>query len=250
MLDLTPPTVPSRKQALADHAVYEATDSLVRLRTFTEHHVAAVWDFMSLLKSLQQDLAPTHTPWQPPADPEAARLINEIVVDEESDALPYRDGHASHFVWYLEAMEELGADTRPVRRFLHLLHAGTPAVRAMREAGMPEPACEFTATTLSFLSEPLAVRAAVFLHGREELIPKMFLPMVAAMRAQDIPCERFLGYLQRHIEVDGGAHGRHATALLQRLIAASPALDGRATRAALAALAARERLWDGILAAF
>jgi hypothetical protein len=237
------------KAALAGHAVYRAIDSLPRLCTFVAHHVACVWDFMSLLKSLQQDLAPVRTPWVPPADAEAARLIHEIVVDEESDALPYRAGHASHFVWYVEAMEELGVDVRPVRSWVAEVAAEGEAVAAMRRFGMPAAACEFTATTLGFLAEPLAVRAAVFLHGREEVIPRMFLPLVASMRAQGLPCERFLLYLERHIEVDGGAHGAHAAALLERLVAAAPQHRARAMRAAQVALMARERLWDAIVAA-
>jgi hypothetical protein len=246
---LQPQTLPTAKAALAGHPVYTSIQALPHLRTFTQHHVAAVWDFMSILKSLQHDLAPTRTPWQPPQDPEAARLINEIVVDEESDALPYRPGHASHFVWYTEAMEELGADLAPTRQWLRSMANGTPALRAMEQAGMPVASREFVATTLSFLDEPLAVRAAVFLHGREELIPQMFLPLVKSMRAQSIPCERFLAYLERHIEVDGGAHGRHAAALLERLCAASPELRARGEQAALAALAARQRLWDAITSA-
>lgn len=247
----TPPSaaLADQKRALARHPVYTAVDSLPRLRTFTQHHVAAVWDFMALLKSLQRDLAPSHTPWLPPADPEAARLINSIVVDEESDVLPYRAGHASHFVWYVEAMAELGADVRPVERWLERMRAGVPPLDAMLAAGLPAAAREFVAVTLSFLDEPLPVRAAVFLHGREELVPCMFLPLAQRLRAEGIACERLLGYLERHVEVDGGAHGQHATALLERLFAAAPALRERGERAALRALEARRQLWDAITAA-
>lgn len=235
------------KAALAAHPVYRSIDNLQKLRWFVQHHVACVWDFMSLLKSLQADLAPAQAPWAPPRDAEAARLINEIVLDEESDKLPYRDGYGSHFVWYLDAMEELGANVGPTREFLARLAAGSEPVAAMRAAGLPEAACEFTQTTLSFLHEPLAVRAAVFLHGREEVIPQMFQPLVASMRAQGLPCERFLLYLQRHIEVDGGAHGAHAAALLERLCAAAPEHAAAAQSAALRALAARAELWDAVL---
>lgn len=251
---LTPPptlttALTSTKTTLATHPIYTRIRSLPDLRLFTLHHVAAVWDFMSLLKSLQQDLAPARTPWLPPADPAAARLINEIVVDEESDALPYREGHGSHFVWYRDAMAEMGADVGRVDDWLRRMQMGELPMAAMAGAKMPEAAREFVATTLSFLGEPLAVRAAVFLHGREELIPRMFGPMVASLTAQGLPCSRFLSYLTRHIEVDGGAHGRHAAALLERLCNASPELRERGERAALRALAARRMLWDAIVVA-
>jgi hypothetical protein len=237
------------KAALAAHPLYTRLTTVADLRTFTAHHVACVWDFMSLLKSLQHDLAPTTTPWRPPADPEAARLINEIVVDEESDALPYRPGHASHFTWYTEAMQELGADTTPIRAFLAALAAGTPPLTALAAAELPAAARAFTATTLSFLAEPLPIRAAVFLHGREDLIPRMFTPLVRRLHATGVPCARFLAYLDRHIEVDGGAHGAHATALLTRLFDSAPHLRERGERAALRSLDARRQLWDAVVAA-
>ncbi|MGE4056221.1 MAG: DUF3050 domain-containing protein, partial [Vicinamibacterales bacterium] len=237
------------KAELARHPLYARVDSLPRLRTFVRHHVACVFDFMWLLKSLQRDLAPVTVPWLPPADPDATRLINAIVVDEESDVLPYREGYASHFAWYVEAMEELGAGTGPVRAWVERMRPGSEPLAAMRDAGMPAAACEFVATTLSFLAEPLAIRAAVFFHGREDVIPRMFLPLVERLTACEVPCGRFLSYLQRHIELDGGEHGRAADALLQRLCSADVALRERAEDAALRALDARRQLWDAIFAA-
>ena len=68
-----------------------------------EHHVYAVWDFMSLLKALQSILTCTSPPWRPVGDKKIRRLINSIVLEEESDV--DQDGNpSSHFEMYLDAM--------------------------------------------------------------------------------------------------------------------------------------------------
>src|SRR5882672_10377810 len=73
------------RAALTCHPVYREIDGPAALRRFMEHHVFAVWDFMSLLKSLQRRLCCVDIPWLPPVDPHAARFINDIVLAEESD---------------------------------------------------------------------------------------------------------------------------------------------------------------------
>jgi len=67
---------------------------------------------MSLLKSLQACLTCVATPWLPSAYPKSRRLINEIVLGEESDN--FGDEYISHFELYLQAMVEAGADTSAI----------------------------------------------------------------------------------------------------------------------------------------
>jgi hypothetical protein len=229
--------------ALSSHPLYRGVHDISDLRIFCERHVYCVWDFMSLLKSLQQDITCISLPWVPVRDPEAARLINEIVLGEETDEI--EDGrHTSHFQWYLEAMAEIGADVGPIQRFVKRLRQGIPLEVALADPAIPAESRAFTTVTLSFIDAPLHVRAAVFFHGREDLIPRMFMPMVEAFSREGLACNRLLGYLQRHVEVDGGHHGPLAERLLDRLFEGDNRRIAEAQRAAIVSLDARRRLWD------
>ena len=63
-------------EALEHHLLYQEVTSLTRIRCFLEHHVFAVWDFMSLIKSLQRHLTRVEAPWLPVGDARIRRLIN------------------------------------------------------------------------------------------------------------------------------------------------------------------------------
>ena len=115
------------RERLVRHRIYGLVNSAARLRRFMERHVFAVWDFQSLLKAMQQRLTCTSIPWVPTPDAEARRLVNEIVLDEESDALP-EGGSASHFELYLHGMRNAGADTGPIDRMIETLRAGVSQV--------------------------------------------------------------------------------------------------------------------------
>src|SRR5690349_11101510 len=92
------------RQLLLNNGLYDSMQSLPDLRRFMEHHVYAVWDFMSLLKALQRELTCVQVPWVPGARPALRRLINEIVLEEESD-VDLQGQSISHFELYVRAME-------------------------------------------------------------------------------------------------------------------------------------------------
>jgi hypothetical protein len=66
---------PSRR-LLLNNGLYYRIKTLADLRRFMEHHVFAVWDFMSLLKALQRELTCVQVPWVPTASPATRRLVN------------------------------------------------------------------------------------------------------------------------------------------------------------------------------
>ena len=103
---------------LHDHPVFSELKEPDDLQCFMEHHVFAVWDFMSIIKSLQAAVAPPSVPWHPVGDPALRRFINELVLEEESDSTNQEGEFLSHFELYLRAMREVGADTRLIEAFV------------------------------------------------------------------------------------------------------------------------------------
>jgi hypothetical protein len=230
--------------------VYSRIHDLTDLQIFTEHHVFAVWDFMSLLKSLQRHLTCVNLPWIPVGSASTRYLINEIVTGEESD-VDQNGVRMSHFELYLKAMGEVGADTSVMRDFVTLAGAGKPIPEALQAAGVPESVSAFVRQTFDIIhNHPPHVQAAVFTFGREDLIPDMFLSFIKSLKTRfPDAVETYQYYIERHIEVDGEHHSHLAYAMTNELCGDDPEKWEQAEQAVTLALQARKTLWDGIVAA-
>ena len=84
-IDYIQDKINDQREKLLKHKLYSNIETIKDLQVFTENHVYAVWDFMSLLKALQIKLTCTKTPWVPNSNSQTAYLINEIVLAEETD---------------------------------------------------------------------------------------------------------------------------------------------------------------------
>lgn len=246
-LTLIRETIGPVRAALLEHPVYRQITSLGALRVFMQHHVFAVWDFMSLLKSLQQALTTVRVPWLPPADPLACRLVNEIVLGEECDS-DGRGGFASHFELYLRAMRECDAPTTCIDRFTAQLAQTNDFHRALHGCQAPPAVTAFVGHTFEMIGRgDLAVLAAVFTFGREDLLPDVFARIVRELNEiSGGNLQEFIYYLERHIELDGGEHGPLAHQLVANLCGDDPRKWQAAAEAARTTLMDRKDLWDGI----
>ncbi len=235
---------PVRKQ-IVESNTYKNIQTTEALRNFMEHHVYAVWDFMSLLKGLQRHLTCVEVPWVPVGDAQTRYLINEIVTGEESDV----DEHGvrkSHFELYLDAMSQSGADTSTVLGFIGDFIRGESLESAALKNGVPKAALDFMTFTFSIINSGKPhLMAAIFTFGREDLIPDMFLSIVKDIEkntGKDYQTFRY--YLERHIEVDGDHHSHLAIEMTQRLCGDDPLKWEEAQQAVQQSLSIRARLWD------
>ena len=231
---------------LVGHPLYDAVDTLPRLRRFMGHHVFAVWDFMCLAKRLQRDLTSLDTLWLPPARPSLARFINSIVLGEESDVDP--DGRAaSHYDLYLAAMEEIGAPTAPPRQFVSLIATGVGVETSLAAVGASAAVRTFVRQTLATVEHGTTIEVlSSFLFGREDLIPDMFARFLPQWGGHASQARGFAYYVERHIELDGDDHGPAGERALAEMAGRDDAAWHAAGRAAQAAISARIALWDAV----
>ena len=243
-------TLSKERQALLAHPLHKSLRDTQSLRVFMEYHVWAVYDFMCLAKRLQGTFTSMVFPWRPPQDPHAARLINEIILGEETDIRP--DGTpGSHFELYLEAMKEVGANSDPILHFLQALDSGRCWQGCLQNSKGPAAAVNYTHQTLrSIKMENLAFIAGAFTLGRETLIPDLFLQFVNSLEeSQPGKFENLIYYFKRHIELDGDEHGPLAMRMLEKTIEAGHGSAEDALEGAEAELFKRKTLWDAVLEA-
>lgn len=236
------------RQMLSAHPVYTALDSIEDVRVFMQHHIFAVWDFMSLLKALQRSLTSVEMPWRPVGSPSTRRFINAIVLEEESDEVDGRQ--FSHFELYRRAMLELGADPAPCDRAVARALTLADVPSALADPAIPESVRAFVSATFGFIAtgKPHVI-ASAFTFGREEPIPDMFRALLASMAAHDSRVATLTLYLDRHIHLDEQDHGPMAAAMLAELCGSDEAKWAEAAEAAAQALEVRLALWSGVAAA-
>jgi len=152
--------------ALVNHPINSYIQSPSELEVFMKHHVFAVWDFMSLVKKLQQEFTSVELPWNPKGPAEVRYLINEIVLGEESD-VDQHGVYISHFELYLRAMEELSFMPSP---FLHELRSYASLdelLLAIPKASIPDSVKQFLNFTFSAIQNRTVEEvAAIYTFGR------------------------------------------------------------------------------------
>ena len=237
--------ITSLREELKSHRLYQQLQTIEDIKIFTQDHVFAVWDFMSLLKTLQRELTCVSVPWVPRKKGKLTRFINEITLAEESD-VDLSGESKSHFEMYLDAMRHMGSDTHKIEVFLSKIHQNSSIEEALDFAEVPEAVKNFVKVTFKTIYSNDAHKvAAAFTFGREDLIPDMFIEIIHQTHEQE-SFKDFLYYLNRHVELDGDSHGPLSLDMIVELCGDDQQKWSEVLVTAKEALEVRISLWDYI----
>ena len=212
-----------------------------------ENHVFAVWDFMSVLKSLQREFTCIQVPWRPKNNGTLSRLLNELVLAEESDVDRFGQ-HLSHFEIYYHAMKEAGANTEKIEKFLSELD-NSDIHTSLMKSNAPKAAKEFVLDTFKYVNMDMPhLNATIFTLGREEIIPDMFRELIQDLENNSSgKYKSFIYYLDRHIGLDENEH----TPLALKMIKEICGVDEKKWRESIDCgknvMQPRIKFWDQIL---
>lgn len=231
------------KNELENHPIFNSIKTIKDLQVFMETHVYCVWDFMSLLKRLQNDICCTSVPWVPKKNGNMARLINDIVIEEETDVLP-NGSYASHFEIYLLAMKEIGANTQQIESFINIVNKNSNYLDQI-----PEPAKDFVKATLNTaINSPTHCVMGSFCNGRETVIPAMFKRLLKDWNLSEEQAPMFHYYLIRHIELDGDDHGPASEKMMIDMTKDNPNDYIELLKASISSIKDRINLWTSLKA--
>lgn len=246
-IDLT--LINEKKQELENHSLLTSNiiQSKEDLKLFMENHVFAVLDFMSLLKNIQHNVVPSGVLWVPNSRnrSECARLINEIVLCEETDISLDKKTYVSHFDLYLMAMLEVSADTSSIEmlpNYINVIDMFAGSNKTVRNA----PGIKFIKHTMATIPKGPHCVAASFCYGRETVLPELFRKILKQLDIKSIDAPKFHYYLERHIEVDGDDHGPASEKIVELLCENNPTKVHQAEQAAISAIQARIEFFDEI----
>jgi hypothetical protein len=193
---------------IENHDVFRKLNNIHNIRIYSEYQIWSVWDFMSILKCVQNFIFTNDILWLPPINPYVAHLLYSILDTEETDKGDDKgETFASHFQSFIAAMKQINADLGPIDRFLTSIKEEKNFEKAVEAAPIPKGPKEFLQINHAIIKESPLNALALITLTREHFLPSVFTSLLKYLDPKDEDdVSLFIWYHKRHIELDRDTH--------------------------------------------
>jgi len=191
-----------------NHPMFKKLNNIYNIKKYSEFQIWCVWDFMSILKQVQNFIFCNDILWLPPENPNAGAAFYRLIESEETD-LGFKGGdlnRASHFQSFRAAMQELNADTKNIDNFLELIKTGKTLPEALNKSGASPQTKSFLLTNNHLIKQSPYNAIALITLTRENFLPAVFKSLLSYVNENE-KIELFVWYHKRHIYLDSVLHG-------------------------------------------
>jgi len=202
------------------HSLFGRLNTVENIRIYSEFQIWCVWDFMSILKVVQNLVFTNSTMWLPPKNTTLGYNLYRLLMTEETDRSHpnIAKQRTSHFELFIYAMQEMKADTSLIAEFIHHVRNGENLSIILKNLKVNQAVVKFLEINHSLIHQNPINAVALLSLTRENFLPAVFKAVVGHSNINNKVIEPFIWYHKRHIQLDEGVHGPIANDLFNEYI--------------------------------
>ncbi|KOY51772.1 DUF3050 domain-containing protein [Polaribacter dokdonensis] len=225
--------------------LYSSIENKKDVKSFMENHIFAIWDYMSLMRALENNLRDNSVPWFPSNNGKNLKILYKIL-DEEEYTIDASGSVKSYFEMYLEAMEEIGANTSDILNILSHSKTINLIDEALNLTGMNIESFYYTRFIYTIIKSQKPHLMAIVFALSKELVSKVLILEDFCRKDFSNKYDKTLFLINKLKAVNSKNYNSNAFKLASDFIGEDPQKLMEAKRAALNCVRYRDLHIEGI----